>query len=93
MADDKENFEDREYENSLAYRIGDLENYYADNILSEDLVEIYAEVQKNCEDFRENIFFKNLDILEESLVTIYINLIFTLFNLGKIQYPCWWKKK
>jgi len=69
--------DDKEFENSLAYRIGDLENYYADNILSEDLVEIYAEVQKNCEDFRENIFFKNLDILENSLV--FIN-----FNLGNI---------
>ncbi len=59
---------------SLACNIGNLENYYADNILSEELVELYAEVQENCQEFREEIFFKNLDILENSLV----NYLFTV---------------
>ncbi len=60
--------DDKEIEDSLAYRINDLENYYADSVLSDELKEIYAEVQKDCEDFRSNVFFKNLDILEDTLV-------------------------
>lgn len=65
----KELEEEKEVEDSLAFRINDLENYYADNVLSDDLKEIYAEVQKDCEEFRANVFFKNLEILEDTLVS------------------------
>jgi hypothetical protein len=68
MEDRKELDDVKEFENSLAFKINDLENYYADMVLSDDLKEIYAEVQKECEEFRTNIFFRNLDILEDSLV-------------------------
>jgi len=61
----------KDKQNSLAYRLNDLENYYADNLLSDDLKDLYAQVQMNCQDFRENIFFKNLDILEENLGSCY----------------------
>ena len=63
--------EDKEKQNSLAYRIGDLENYYADSVLSDDLKELYAQIQMNCQDFRENVFFKNLDMIEENLGRCY----------------------
>ena len=70
MVDSKKDYDDeKEMTNSLAFRINDLENYYADNVLSDDLKLLYAEVQKNCEDFRSNVFFKNLDIIEEGLVS------------------------
>ena len=53
---------------SLAHKISNIENTNALSQLPEDLKEIYFEVQKNCEDFRKNVFFKNLDIIEESWV-------------------------
>ena len=59
-----------DYDNSLANRINDLENYYADNFLSPDLKEFYATIQHECEDFRNDVFFKNLDKLENSLVIV-----------------------
>lgn len=60
--------QDKEKE-SLVDRLNNLENYYADSLLSDDLKEVYAQIQLNCADFRENIFFKNVAIIE--------------FNLGK----------
>jgi len=52
---------------TLVERLNNLENYLADNLLSEELKEIYANIQLNCSDFRENIFFKNIDLIEEKL--------------------------
>ena len=33
-------------------------------IFNDDLKEIYAEIQLNCSDFRENVFFKNIAIVK-----------------------------
>lgn len=57
-----------EQTDSLAYKIADLENYYADNFLSDELKELYAEVQHENAEFRNNLFFKNLDLIESTLV-------------------------
>ncbi len=71
MYDFKKDSDDIDYlANSLSFRINDLENFYADGFLSDELKEMYAEVQNNCEDFRTNVFFKNLDIIEQNLVII-----------------------
>jgi hypothetical protein len=59
--------DDKEETDTLAYKIGDLENYYADMVLNDDLKEMYAQVQYNLSDFRNNVFFKNIDILEGGL--------------------------
>ena len=59
---------------SLANKISDIENTNALSQLPDDLKEIYFEVQKNCEDFRKNVFLKNLDIIEDSWVIILYNL-------------------
>jgi len=55
---------------SLADRINDLELYYADTVLPENLKLIYAQIQEDCSEFRNNIFFKMLDIYEADLVRI-----------------------
>ena len=43
-------------------KISDLENYYADNVLSKDLKSLYDQVQLDNADFRSNVFLKNIDI-------------------------------
>ena len=53
----------------LSDKLSDLENFNADMILSEELKEIYADVQLKCHDFRNNIFFKNIDNLDDDLVS------------------------
>lgn len=59
---------DEDHVQSLSYKIADLENYYADMVLTDDLKELYAQVQYNLTDFRNNVFFKNVDIIESELV-------------------------
>mmetsp|Transcript_18312 Transcript_18312/g.18934 ORF Transcript_18312/g.18934 Transcript_18312/m.18934 type:complete len:103 (-) Transcript_18312:79-387(-) len=50
---------------TLVDRLNNLENYLADNTLSEELKVLYAQIQLNCSDFRENVFFKNVSLLEQ----------------------------
>ena len=57
-----------EKEFTLSDKLSDLENYYADNILTDELKELYATVQLQCADFRNNVFFKNVDLLDATLV-------------------------
>lgn len=59
------NDDDRE----LSDRLNAIENYYADTVLSDGLKELYAQVQLKCEDFREKIFFKNVDNIESRVVS------------------------
>ena len=63
----EENFEE-EKNFLISDKISDLENYYADNILTDELKELYATVQLQCADFRNNVFFKNVDLLDSTLV-------------------------
>jgi hypothetical protein len=80
--DNNDNNDNKDFSNTLAFRIADLENYYADSVLSDELKEIYAQVQLNCNDFRNNVFFKNLDIMEVNLVfnkIIYMFITHLLF--------------
>lgn len=68
-----------ETKQGLSDKISDLENFYADSVLGEDLKELYAEVQMNCIDFRTNVFMKNLEHLDEHFVS------FSLFyDIGNI---------
>ena len=59
-----------EVSKSLADKINELEIYYADTVLPENLKEIYAQVQEDCSDFRNNVFFKMLDIIDNDFVRI-----------------------
>lgn len=59
----------REPEIGLSERIGDLENYYKEQILSKELKEIYNEIQNNCQEFRQNIFFGNVERLDSKFVS------------------------
>lgn len=71
---------DKNYSNkSLADRINELELYYADTVLPENLKMIYAQIQEDCSEFRNNIFFKMLDIYDANMVNNIreINFIFT----------------
>lgn len=52
---------------TLSYIIADIENYYADTFLSEELKEIYAGIQTDLAEFRSEIVFRNLDIIEANL--------------------------
>ena len=62
----------------LSDKLSDLENYNADNVLTEELKELYADVQLKCNDFRNNVFFKNVDNIDDDLVS-YINYLFLIF--------------
>lgn len=62
-----------EEKETLVDKISNLENYYVNNLLSNDLKDIYSKIQQSCSDFRENVFFKNIAILE--------------YNLGKSVNP------
>lgn len=57
---------------SICDKISNLENYTADVILSDELKEIYAQIQLKCNDFRNNIFFRNLEYLEDNLVLTFL---------------------
>jgi hypothetical protein len=69
-----EEIEKTESNKSLADKINELEIYYADTVLPENLKEIYAQVQEDCSDFRNNVFFKMLDFIDNDCVRILIIL-------------------
>lgn len=56
--------------------LSEVENYHIDNILSGEFKDMYKNVQFNLRDFRNNIFSKNIDILDENVVNIFI-IIYT----------------
>ena len=58
----------REPEIGLSERIGDLENYYKEQILSKELKEIYNEIQNHCQEFMQKIFFGNVERLDSQFV-------------------------
>ena len=70
----------------LSDKLSDLENYNADNILTDELKEIYADVQLKCNEFRNNVFFKNIDNMDDELVS-YILFIFIQGKLDKKDIP------
>ena len=71
----------------LSDKLSDLENYNADNVLTDELKEIYADVQLKCNDFRNNVFFKNIDNIDEELVSYKIYLIYKNFiQIGKTRF-------
>ena len=47
-----------EKEFTLSDKLSDLENYYADNILTDELKELYATVQLQCADLEIMFFLK-----------------------------------
>ena len=53
----------------LSDKLSDLENNNADIILTNELKELYADVQVKNTEFRNNVFFKNVDIIDEELVS------------------------
>ena len=66
---------DEEKRQGLSDRISDLENFYADSVLGDELKELYAEVQMNCIDFRTNVFMKNVDHLDDKFVSIILFMV------------------
>lgn len=66
---------EEEKRQGLSDRISDLENFYADSVLGDELKELYAEVQMNCIDFRTNVFMKNVDHLDDKFVNIILFMV------------------
>lgn len=66
---------EEEKRQGLSDRISDLENFYADSVLGDELKELYAEVQMNCIDFRTNVFMKNVDHLDDKFVSIILFMV------------------
>lgn len=66
---------EEEKRQGLSDRISDLENFYADSVLGDELKELYAEVQMNCIDFRTNVFMKNVDHLDDKFVSILLFMV------------------
>jgi hypothetical protein len=60
--------------------LNELENYCIDIVLSGDLKQIYKSVQNELEDFRKNVFSKNIDILYEKVVIFFFTLFITIYN-------------
>ena len=58
-----------EKEFTLSDKLSDLENYYADNILTDELKEIIYKSSITIFRFRNN-FFKNVDLLDATLVRL-----------------------
>lgn len=54
-------------ENEFVSIITNLEKKNTKEILGKNLQGIYKEVQSNCSDFRDNIFNKNLSLLDDTL--------------------------
>ena len=54
-----------EKQNSLVNRIKDLEENFINKIPSEDLKEIYLQVLKDNEEFRNKVFYEELKKFEE----------------------------
>ena len=57
----------KEDANGLSDKIAQMGNYYVDNVLSNELKEIYAQVQLNCQNFRTNVFIKNVNRLDSNI--------------------------
>ena len=66
---------EEEKRQGLSDRISDLENFYADIVLGDELKELYAEVQMNCIDFRTNVFMKNVAHLDDKFVSILLFMV------------------
>ena len=66
---------EEEKRQGLSDRISDLENFYADSVLGDEIKELYAEVQMNCIDFRTNVFMKNVDHLDDKFVSILLFMV------------------
>lgn len=60
--------------------LNELENHCIDIVLSGDLKQIYKSVQNELEDFRKNVFSKNIDILYEKVVIFFFTLFITICN-------------
>ena len=58
-------------QNEFVNKFADLENYYVNSILKGELNQLYKDVQLNCSDFRQNVFSKNLGLLDSKLVSAY----------------------
>lgn len=65
--------------------LSEVENYHIDNILSGEFKDMYKNVQFNLRDFRNNIFSKNIDILDENVVNIFI-IIYTYIYTYRIAF-------
>lgn len=65
--------------------LSEVENYHIDNILSGEFKDMYKNVQFNLRDFRNNIFSKNIDILDENVVNIFI-VIYTYIYTYRIAF-------
>ena len=62
--------------------LSEVENYHIDNILSGEFKDMYKNVQFNLRDFRNNIFSKNIDILDENVVNIFIIIYTYIYRIG-----------
>ena len=65
--------------------LSEVENYHIDNILSGEFKDMYKNVQFNLRDFRNNIFSKNIDILDENVVNIFI-VVYTYIYIYRIGF-------
>ena len=61
--------------------LSEVENYHIDNILSGEFKDMYKNVQFNLRDFRNNIFSKNIDILDENVVNIFIVIYTYIYRI------------
>lgn len=59
-------------QNEFVNKFADLENYYVDSLLKGELNQLYKGVQLNCSDFRQNVFSKNLELLDSKLVSKFV---------------------
>lgn len=51
--------------------LSEVENYHIDNILTGEFKDMYKGIQSNLKEFRNNIFSKNIDILDENVVNFF----------------------
>jgi hypothetical protein len=67
------NHQSKKYKQSVSLNISEIEKQNEQHALSESLKEIHDMVKKNCENFKNDKFYKDLNRLEENLVYINYN--------------------
>ena len=67
---------------SLNERLNALEDFYVNNVLSEELKETFFDIRKECKEFKEGLFNPNVELIE--------NDIFIINVVGNVR--CWGKE-
>ena len=53
---------------SLNERLNELEDFYVNSVLSDELKETFFDIKKECKEFKEELFNPNVELIENDIV-------------------------